>query len=119
SESPRAFYLDQTIGMEHVFAVLSATKWFQLEEALEKETGAAPSPELAKSIFTMLDRIGSEPDGRKLRGVGGTHEVQLGPMELIIGTDRHKAGQTKRIQYEAADSSAAVGRWFRHLVNPQ
>jgi hypothetical protein len=58
AESKRALYLDTTTGYEHVYAVLSAARWPELEHAL-----AQPGPTAAATVL--------EPNALRLRGVAG------------------------------------------------
>src|SRR5437016_6327248 len=65
--SSNAFYLDANAGIEHIYAVFSATRWPALEEALPK-----PPPAKVPGQMAHGTRV-QEPNRLGLRGVGGTH----------------------------------------------
>lgn len=84
---PRALYLDQTAGYEHIYAVLSATQWPELEQALAQPGRAASA-------------IVTQPNALQLRAVGGARVTDAsepveaeGTVLVIERWFRHVAAQ--------------------------
>ena len=48
AESGSTLYLDTTVGVEHVYAVFSATRWPRLEGALARPLPAGEEPQLSR-----------------------------------------------------------------------
>jgi hypothetical protein len=117
TESSQALYLDQTLGVEHVYAVFSAARWPELERALFEEPVA---PRQAHSSLSA--RSVQEPLGLRLRGVGGT---RTNVSSVAVAQKFERINQGKPLQlaiaseaFEASSSFLAIERWFRHAHNP-
>ena len=120
-ESHHALYLDARTGIEHVYAVFSATRWPGLEAALARGQRVSAGPpgtdvggeERAPTVQT--------PNDLRLRGVGGVVPIERttgDPATLSIrlgGT-----GETQKVAVhgkalEASGSFLVVERWFHHV----
>src|SRR5262249_15943108 len=100
-ELERAFYLDETPGIEQIYAVLSASPSQKLEQVLSKNM-----PQFAGKV--------QKPKALGLRGIGGMHSAE--PLRV----DRIEDGQTIPLSMTAslqeADGPFLVSeRWFTHV----
>jgi len=86
-------YLDQSTGQEHVFAVLTATRWLELEAVL-RSASDLPDP-LGVSIDPVPDEV--------LRGVGGRRPVLI---------DAAPNGTPGELGLEGAMGSNEWRHWF-------
>jgi hypothetical protein len=104
TESGSTLYLDSTVGVEHIYAVFSATRWPRLEEALARPLPAGE--ELASREETPRGVVQS-PNALGLRGVGG--ERTLTPpgdeSESSSGGDR----------FLGDGYFLVLERWIRHV----
>jgi hypothetical protein len=100
ADEGRVFYLDATPGVEHVYAVLSATRWPELESALASR--ASPDRQLPP-----VSRV-EEPNNLRSRGIGGTRpetlSVSLGKVLPVSGDEFAGSGRL-----------LVVERWLRHV----
>ena len=91
-------FLDNLCGVEHVYAVLSASQWESLERALSRGVSLAEPVQPANPVEGRV-RSGSvqAPNrlGRRSRGVGGKRPEAAGRPE--------------------GDSAVVVERWIRHV----
>jgi hypothetical protein len=86
ADSKRSLFLDKTIGVEHIYAVVSATQWPELENALAR-------PALASAATTVR-----QPNRLALRGVGGARVTDASQPVESTGT------------------VLVVERWFNHAA---
>jgi len=102
-------FLDKTPGEEKIYAVLSATRWPKLEEAL------------ASSQLPNWTKTFQETNAVITRGIGGTRvDNSLADVENAFLVQHVYEGKTNlvRIVAPAVESSNAVltvERWFHHL----
>ncbi len=117
--SHERLYLDHNTGIEHVYAVFSATRWPALEQAL-----ANPAPISPSRGSKVLPASVQEPNGLKLRGVGGTRvndaisDAEAVALEQIDQGQKYKLPLSSLV-LEASGSPLAVERWFRHVDPPK
>jgi hypothetical protein len=116
SEEKKAFFLDNTTGIEHLYLVFSATRWRELERLLS-ESLAAPAPPGAV-VASIQD-----PLELRTRGIGGTHSFPAGanvPASVgsaaVYGGSYRLPGSTEAL--ESSGSFLVVERWFRHAAEP-
>jgi hypothetical protein len=107
AESAGFLYLDRTPGIEHLYAVFSATRWPELEA------------ELAKSSDEKPRKAVGEPIGLGTRGVGGVRvEDKTGSeatslIEMVHGSET-LALPILNAPLEASGHFFVEERWFRH-----
>ena len=104
SETAKALYLDENVGIEHIYAVVTQNRWTELEEALE-QAGAAPAS--AKPVDNAFKL--------KLRGVGGKHTAP--PLPKEIDNRPIKADLPADIGHLVQGEAGVlvVERWFKHV----
>jgi hypothetical protein len=118
-ESNHVLFLDQSTGIEHIYTVFSASRWKELERALERTDGipAKPGPEgLGASLVvtTVESRI-----NLLNRGVAGTRPT-TGKILAAFVVDRKDGDRAYSVpvsdgpQY-ATGAFMVVERWFRHV----
>jgi TIR domain-containing protein/uncharacterized protein DUF4384 len=93
------FYLDATPGVEHVYAVLSATRWPELEVAFESRA----SPDGRR----LASRV-EDPNELRNRGIGGTRPATLPPR---VGEATPLAAD----EFAASGRLLVVERWIKHV----
>jgi hypothetical protein len=104
SGESQSLYLDTTVGVEHVYAVFSATRWPRLEQALARSLPIAEVTVGAVATRGVID----EPSALGLRGVGGVRtDAPAGG-----GLDPTPVGD--RLQGESY--FLVLERWFRHVA---
>jgi hypothetical protein len=104
SGASQSLYLDTTIGVEHVYAVFSATRWPRLEQALAR---SLPVEEVTAGGVAMRGVI-DEPSALGLRGVGGVRkDAPAGG-----GLDSPPVGN----RFQGESYFLVLERWFRHVV---
>jgi hypothetical protein len=107
AESEGFLYLDENPGVEHIYAIFSASRWTELEAALTK---AEP---------TVLGTTIQKPNGLGLRGVGGIrvspglgaaapiefkHQGESVALPLLVGA------------LESTNHYLVTERWFGHIA---
>jgi hypothetical protein len=111
AEQGRALYLDSTTGIEHIYVVLSATRWPALEDTLAKAPAGAVA---ARSV--------QEPNRLRQRGIGGTRPAAgAAGLADLITLERVHDGATHTVsvggeRFAATGSFLVVERWFRHVA---
>ena len=109
-------FLDNTTGVEHIYAVFSAARWPELEEALSKPEALAPSS------ASILGATVQEPNGLRVRGVGGTRiSAKTSDVEVKSSVERVQQGTTFALPFtsrplEASGSYLVEERWFKHVA---
>jgi hypothetical protein len=93
-----ALVLDDHIGVEHVFVVLTSSGWPELEQALAG-TASAPPP---SPDYAVLAPLG-------LRGPSGT---VISPESRVTAP----SGQEMDREYTTTGTSLVAERWFRHVA---
>lgn len=91
----RAFYLDDILGVEHVFSVLSLERWESLENHLQKERSRSDAS-IASVVMQPL-RLGT-------RGIGGVRPAN--------------ADSSGGLQ-NAYSNLVTIERWFHHIDSMQ
>ncbi len=96
----KAFLLDESLGVEHLFIVATRRSWPELEEALSRAIQANPQ---GKPVLAHLNI--------RPRGVAGTESVVMGPVLPDLVVDNNKNLQVlKSIQ-----GVLVVEFWFEHI----
>lgn len=109
AEGNQVFYLDKTTGIERIYAVFSATRWFEFEKALSKES--VPVLGIPRGLMKPLDM--NQAYTLRTRGVGGIREdetsvsVELSGMNISLPL-------TAPV-FEASGAFFVIERWFRHV----
>jgi len=116
AESNRVLYLDNTAGIEHIYAIFCAARWKDLEEALAK-----PPSLLSATRSTTLTAALQAPLRLGLRGVGGTH-VDTTTTEVVNSVPLEGVYQGKAFKLpfsgvvlESSGSFLCAERWFKHV----
>ena len=94
-----AFFLDENLGVEHLYLVATHGPWPELEAALSKAAQARP---LGKPVLAHLDI--------KPRGVAGTESVKIGPALPGIVDATTNLHVLKSIQ-----GALVMDFWFKHV----
>ncbi len=104
TESGSTLYLDSTVGVEHIYAVFSATRWPRLEGALARPLPAgedlAPPEETSRGVVESPNAIG-------LRGVGGERP------QTSLGDESGSSSGGDRFQGDGY--FLVLERWIRHV----
>ena len=103
AESGSALFLDTTVGVEHVYAVFSATPWPRLEGALARPCRPRRSPSLEETSRGVVE----SPNALGLRGVGGVRPV------TSPGGESGSSSVGDRFQGDGY--FLVLERWFRHV----
>ena len=118
ADTRKALFLDTRTGIEHIYAVFSATRWPELEDALARkvpEKAPVTAPEPSSMLLAMVDA----PNGLLLRGVGG---VRPGGEALAPFAVERLDKNVKLAFHADAEPLSASGlflvleRWFRHVT---
>jgi hypothetical protein len=104
-DSGTSMYLDTTVGIEHVYAVYSATQWPRLEGALGR---SPPVEEQAASVAVATRGLIDEPNELGLRGVGGVRKDAAAG----AGADSPPVGD----RFQGESYFVVLERWFRHVA---
>jgi len=113
AESGELLYLDTHVGLEHIYAVFSASRWPELEEQLSR-----PAPISAPSQVAKIE----SPNGLGLRGVGGKHAATITPdLQGTSIVERTQEGKVFTLPFsngsiQASGSFVVEERWFKHVA---
>ena len=117
--SKRVLFLDDNVGIEHIYAVFSATRWPELEEALGRPAGPSAHTESEPHLLATVVRA---PNGLAGRGVGGVRVEEsltgVGASFIVERTDRTQTYSlpVSAQPLQASGSFLVVERWFRHVA---
>jgi hypothetical protein len=95
----KAFYLDEKLGVEHLYVVATPGPWPELEAALSKAAQAKP---FGKPLLANLDI--------KPRGVAGTESVDFGqalPDKMANAEAQH--------YFKGIQGALVMDFWFNHV----
>jgi hypothetical protein len=114
SAAKKAFYLDKTAGIEHIYVVFSAGRWPELEATLSRPLPSAPAgPAVA---------VVQVPNGLLSRGIEGTHNsegatnvVGLRPADAVQNSHTYYELAVGGQRFEATGAFLVIERWFRHI----
>jgi hypothetical protein len=95
----RAFYLDESLGVEHLYLVATPGPWPELEVALSQAAQAKP---FGKPLLANLDI--------KPRGVAGTESVDFGP--ALPGK---MASDETQHYFKGIQGALVMDFWFNHV----
>jgi serine/threonine protein kinase len=113
----KAFYLDQTAGIEHVYVVFSAGRWPELEAALSKPSPPAPPAGSGTDLVQA-------PNHLLNRGIEATHDFSsLAAVPIPLSVERIEDGKAHKLlvggrPFQATGAFLVIERWFNH-VNPR
>jgi hypothetical protein len=121
----RALFLDATLGVEHVYAVISPTAWPKLADALGRAAGIAPGPVPAQAggegfmqgLIQAPNRLGGYAEGDG--GGGASSDVAATPPSRLPYSNsdsRAPAGERATANASTAASHVVVERWFKHVA---
>jgi len=96
----KAFFLDENLGVEHLYLVATYRSWPALEEALTQAIQASPQ---GKPMLAHLDI--------KPRGVAGTESVEIGPALPGLVDKNKNPHVLKSIQ-----GVLVADFWFKHVM---
>jgi hypothetical protein len=106
AESASSLYLDTTVGVEHIYAVFSTTRWPRLEEVLARPM-PTPAGEETPPLEVVTRGVVERPNAVGLRGVGGVRPED---------SPREESGASSVGDRFQGDSYFLVlERWFRHV----
>jgi serine/threonine protein kinase len=90
-QGDKSFYLDETLGIEHLYVVVTRQRWAALEQAVSRAAQASASSQTIKKRF-----------GLHSRGVGGTREKKSALEQPIQGVE----------------GAIVEEIWFQHVASP-
>jgi hypothetical protein len=98
--SDKAFFLDENLGVEHLYLVATHSPWPELETNLSKATQARP---MGKPVLTHLEI--------KPRGVAGTESVKIGSAlpGIVNGTANLHV-------LKSIEGALVMDFWFNHIA---
>ena len=104
AESGSTLYLDTTVGIEHIYAVFSATRWPRLEGALARPLPAGEDlPPLEETSRGVVE----SPNALGLRGVGGVRPPT---------SPRDESGSSSvGDRFQSDGYFLVLEHWFRHV----
>jgi hypothetical protein len=96
-----AYYLDESLGVEHLYVVLSSRPWSELERALAR-AATQRTPRAVRHAF-----------GLRTRGVGGIAKATAPAPPGAIP-------ETERVELLVTGANGALVRemWFEHVAPP-
>lgn len=96
------YFLDEHLGVEHLYAVLASRPWSELERALER-AAAQPAPRDVRAAF-----------GLRTRGVGGIGKAPAPPLPGA------SLDVTDRVELLMTGTHGVLAReiWFEHVAPP-
>jgi len=124
ADSNQAFFLDSTVGIEHVYVVFSVTEWTELTKALTQS--AFPprddNPSYTDKLIVVESNKVSTPFKLSFRGVGGVEERKslVHTRETFsvsrIHNGRDYTTQLRSQPIESSDQLLVVERWLHHIA---
>jgi hypothetical protein len=93
------FYLDENIGMEHLYVIVTSKRWDEYEKTLGKSASAAAGAEPIQASFNL-----------KTRGAGGARMVPAPSLENNIETTK----DIRRLM-TGKDGILVYEKWFQHV----
>jgi hypothetical protein len=121
TDSDRVLYLDDATGIEHIYAVFSATLWPELEQALAGEPSKPPAGGAGTTPGALVVVAVEQPNGLQMRGIAGVRKAATsGAAAEAFTVERAAGGRIQSVSvpantYRATGSFLVVERWFRHV----
>jgi hypothetical protein len=118
ADARKVLFLDTRTGVEHIYAVFSASRWPELEQALAAKAPPAPLPAMPAASTTLLATAVNEPNGLLLRGVGGMRPGGEAVAPIAMQRLEKDGALTFYVEEEPLSASGTflvVERWFRHV----
>lgn len=119
ADARKALFLDTRTGVEHIYAVFSASRWPELEQALAAKAPPAKPPAAPAASTTLLATVVSQPNGLLLRGIGGVRPGGEAVAPIAMQRLDKDAALTFYVEQQPLSASGAflvVERWFRHVA---
>jgi hypothetical protein len=119
ADARKALFLDTRTGVEHIYAVFSAGRWSELEQALAAKAPATQSPAAPAATATILASAVNKPNGLLLRGVGGARPggETVAPFAMQrLDKDMALTFYVEEQPLSASGALLVVERWFRHVA---
>ena len=104
-DEERAFHLDDHLGVEQVYAVVTPARWQEIEAALVRASRAAPRP---RPVIAPV--IGRD------RGIAAV--VEVAPKAPAQAARRPSGGKVVAM-LTGTKGVLVVERWFNHVARPQ
>jgi hypothetical protein len=113
-EKRKAFRLDRTAGIEHVYVVFSAAPWPELEIALARPSQLLlPSGSMAATV--------QQPNRLQTRGIETIDDTPpLAGASEPSSAERIDGGMTSKLSvggqtFKSSGAFMVVERWFKHV----
>jgi hypothetical protein len=103
-DARRAFHLDQRLGVEQVYTVMTGQRWEELEQALVRASRVPPRPKPVEAPVVGRDR-----------GIGAVTEVTA-PAEPLAPAARPLSGEKVAALVTGTKGVLVVERWFNHVA---
>jgi hypothetical protein len=104
-DEERAFHLDDHLGVEQVYAVVTPARWQEIETALVRASRAAPRPRPVTAPVIGRDR-----------GIAAV--VEVAP-KAPARAARRPSGEKVVAMLTGTKGVLVVERWFNHVARPQ
>ena len=105
-DEERAFHLDDHLGVEQVYAVVTPARWQEIETALMRASRAAPRPRPVTAPVIGRDR-----------GIGAV--VEVAAPKAPAQAARRPSGEKVVAMLTGTKGVLVVERWFNHVARPQ
>lgn len=94
------FHLDENLGLEHLYVIATQSRWYELENALEKACKARAGTAPIQTAFNL-----------KTRGAGGIRMVGSSPV-------KNAASEPKNVRrlLTGKDGILVYEKWFQHVT---
>jgi hypothetical protein len=100
-QGDKALYLDETLGIEHLYVVATRGRWAALEDALAKAAASPHSPTAIEAPF-----------GLRTRGVGGTRDTVTTSSDTPTLVHGIAGVLVEEVWFRHIDGTAAPSREF-------
>jgi hypothetical protein len=118
------FNLDATTGIEHIYAVFSASRWPDLEDALAASGPASVASPPSDSAGASRGVRVEEPNGLRSRGIAAINaEPAMEDVQKLLPADGANEDVSSALAlgnkpYVASGSHFEIECWFKHVDAP-
>ena len=119
ADARSVLFLDTRTGIEHIYAVFSASRWPELERALSDKAPPAEPPSTPRPSTAFLAMAVNEPNGLLFRGIGGTRPggEAIAPIAMQrLDKDGALTFYVEEEPLSASGSFLVLERWFHHVA---
>jgi len=119
ADARKVLFLDTRTGVEHIYAVFSASRWPELEKALAEKAPPERPPATPAPSTALIAMVVKEPNGLLLRGIGGTRPGGEAVAPIAMQRLDKDGALTFYVAEEPLSASGTflvVERWFRHMM---